>query len=372
MTNFDYIASTDFRTSLASDYSEMLKCAENQSWKSAQVLAGSIVECLLIDYLTSTTNPTRPAKDPLKMDLTDAISICKSEKVLSDRTADLCSVVRSYRNLIHPGRMVRLNEEPPNKTTCEIATALIDLIVSDISKTRRAAVGLTGQQVISKIMRDERCIPILSHLLVEVNEEQRTRILIDLLPSAYFEYREEDDSFDDTKDRLAQAYRVIFETANLDIKRKVTQKYVRLLKEEDGDLIEKYRKAFFRAPDLEFVDPQSYALVKEHILAGTPGVHTVESLRQLDGIGKFLADADCLKWFDPFMRTIASSVVKEHVKRKTKELFSSTICTTPISFDARLKARIGDWLKHYEVQKSEINMGIAQAFLDELLSMSPP
>src|SRR5438034_1233810 len=111
MATFDYITSKDFRESLESDYGEMRRCFEASSWKSTQVLAGSIVEALLADYLCSTTNANRPAKDPLKLDLGEAIAICLTENVLIQRTADLCSAVKSYRNLIHPGRMIRLGEQ---------------------------------------------------------------------------------------------------------------------------------------------------------------------------------------------------------------------------------------------------------------------
>ena len=372
MANFDYISSPDFRKSLISDHAEMRKCSETQSWKSAQVLAGSIVECLLIDYLVSTSNPARTQKDPLKMDLAEAITICRSEGVLSDRTADLCSVVRSYRNLIHPGRMVRLNEDPPNNTTCEIATALIDLIVADISKTRRAAVGLTAEQILSKIIRDPSCMTILIHLMSEVNDEQRLRLLLELIPSAYFEYVEDEYGFDDTKDRLSSAYRSIFDFSSDEIKRRLTQKYVRILKEDDGESVSKYRKAFFRAPDLEYIEPQSIAMVKEHLLASAPSIHTTDSLGLIVGIGEFLSDADCTKWFDPFMRTMASTIAKDHVKKRAKEVFIDTIWSTQPTVDLKLRARINDWLVHYKKLESVPNMELAKQLLDEVASISPP
>src|SRR5438477_9425008 len=124
MSSFDFITAPEFRQSLESDYSEMLECVKAHAWKSAQVMAGSIVEALLIDYLIAKGTGQGTAKDPLKMDLAEAIPVCKADKALSDRSADLSSVVRSYRNLIHPGRMVRLLEEPPNESSANIAVAL--------------------------------------------------------------------------------------------------------------------------------------------------------------------------------------------------------------------------------------------------------
>jgi hypothetical protein len=95
MARFDFISAPEFRHSLETDYQEMKRCFEIKAWKSTQMLAGSIVEALLIDYLSATKEPTRPARDPLKLDLSEAVQICRTEEVLSDRASDLCSVVRT-------------------------------------------------------------------------------------------------------------------------------------------------------------------------------------------------------------------------------------------------------------------------------------
>ena len=71
MARFDFITSVDFRRSLESDYGEMASCIEAGSWKAAHVLAGSIIEAVLIDYLIAETHVAR--KDALKMDLSSAI-----------------------------------------------------------------------------------------------------------------------------------------------------------------------------------------------------------------------------------------------------------------------------------------------------------
>jgi len=368
MPSFDYIISPEFRDSLTSDYAEMRRCADTESWKSAQVLCGSIVECLLIDYLTSTANPSRSTKDPLKMDMSEAISICKAEGAISERTADLCSVVRSYRNLIHPGRMVRLNEPPPSKTTCDIATALIDLIVTDIAKTRRATVGLTAEQIVSKVQRDSSAITILSHLLLEVNDQQRERLLLELLPKAYLGYAPEEDSFDDTHARLASAFRIVLDSSVEAIKQRVAQNFVRILKEDDGDSIARYRAAFFRAPDLEVIPQPMRAMVKEHLLGSVSGLHTIDTLRSVEGIGPFLEPADCMKWFDPYMRTLASSSAKDYVKTKCREILVDTSWYTTKDFDKALTSRLNDWLRHYEKLGLEQNIKLVKGLQEEVMA----
>jgi len=53
----------------------------------------------------------------LKMDFGEALNVCKEKKVILSKTAALSSVVKGYRNLIHPGRLIRLNETISNTPT---------------------------------------------------------------------------------------------------------------------------------------------------------------------------------------------------------------------------------------------------------------
>lgn len=369
MPNFDYITSTDFRIALSSDYDEMQRCAEAGAWKSAQVVAGSIVECLLVDYLTSTTNESRPNKDPLKVDLADAVAICKSEGVLSDRTADLCSVVRSYRNLIHPGRMVRLGEQPPSKTTCGIAIGLIELIVEEIAKKRRASVGLTAEQILSKIRRDAGCLPILKHLLSEVNESQRERLLLELIPSAYFDAlalasSDRFDYFDDECPRLAEAYRMILDVGPDGVKKKVAQEFVRVLREEDGDRVSAYRDAFFRASDLASITTDTNrAMVKEHLLGMVETTHTAMSLRVINGITAYLTKVDVNKWLDPLARTVVSQTAKDNIKQKARNEVVGAIFDTTSEVELQIIARLKNWIRTYEERQLGEAAEIAKGLL---------
>jgi len=305
------------------------------------------------------------------MDLAEAINICKEEKVISERTADLCSVIRSYRNLIHPGRMVRLNEALPNQNTCDIAIALIDLIVSEVSKTRRATAGLNGKQILSKVLRDANCLSILVHLMSEVNDEQRLLLLLQLFPQAYSEYQGIDE-LDLTKERISASFRSVFDSSPIEIKKRVAQQYVKILKEEDGDSIDSYKNAFFRGSDLEFIDESSSKMVREHLLASAPLSHNMTSISSLAGVGRFLEESDCRQWFDPFMRTLVSSTIKSHVKKAIREAFLEEIFYTKHEIDLKLQTRIKDWIRHYNKNESPANAAIAQELLDEVMAFTPP
>ncbi len=336
MTSFDFITSKDFRESLEADYNEMRSCVEAQAWKSVQVLAGSIVEALLIDYLSSTKNPDRKNnKDPLKLDLAEAIAICREEKVLSERAADLCSVVKSYRNLIHPGRMLRLNEQAPNIGSATVAQALIDMITDDLVKTLRASVGLTSEQILSKIERDANSLTILRHLLAEVLEPQKERLLLELIPSAHQKACDAaaavpfgEEEFTDLANRFESAYRIILDTVSTDTRKRVASEFVRVLKEEDGGRVLEYGNAFFRPTDLVYLSSPNIAMVREHIIGNAPTYHNRATANRIKGLAPHLDESQIAKWLDPFVRAIVSANINDSIRQAVRTILIDDVAQT--------------------------------------------
>ncbi|HYT42010.1 MAG TPA: hypothetical protein VEP90_06670, partial [Methylomirabilota bacterium] len=135
MATFDFINGEEFRISLERDYQELNSAMQAKAWKTVHVLSGSIIEAILIDYLVTSEYQKKSSSDPLKMTLAQAISACRQENVLSEKTEHLSHVVRTYRNLIHPGRSVRLGETA-NEQGAIIAHALIEIIVEEIAANK--------------------------------------------------------------------------------------------------------------------------------------------------------------------------------------------------------------------------------------------
>ena len=361
MQNFDYIELADFRSALQSDYAEMQNCAETQAWKSAQVLAGSIVECLLVDYLASQYKEKKEGKDPLKMDLGEAISACKASGALTERTADLCAVVRSYRNLIHPGRMVRLGEKSPNKASCSIAVSLIDMIVDDIARTRRGVVGLTGEQILSKIRRDDQVRPILKHLLEDVREQQRLRLVTELIPGAYgVLFSDEAEA-----DRLSASYRIVFNSLPDALKTEAVDRFAIMLREQDGDTIATYRSAFFSGFDIEYLSPQYLPIVKEHLLNCMRPTISFGNIRAITGLGKFLSVGEAVKWVGPIVNTILSSAAPDRLKERVRDMAISSTAGTSTEFDAAVYTRLDGWISKYEAEGNLRNVQILRSLRDD-------
>lgn len=372
-TVFDFITAREFRQSLERDYAEMRACFTAQAWKSVQVLAGSIVESLLIDYLSSTTNVGRPQKDPLRLDLAEAITVCRTEKAISERTADLCSVIRSYRNLIHPGRAIRLAEPQASEKSAQIAVSVVDLIVDDIAHARRASVGLTAEQVVSKVRRDENCLAILQHLVKEVSERQQERLLLELIPEAYFLLYPAEEPWDQAElERLEGAYRVVFDTVSDDIRRKAVAEFVRVLREEDGNRVNVYTNSFFKPADIKYVAANHAAMVRQHLLSLVPSTHNMKTLQFVEGIAEYLEPSDIQAWLDPFVRTLLSAQVQASVKANVRSHLLAATMWTKAESDKAIDSRLNDWVRHLEKNSSTEQVAAIRSLKEEIESMRLP
>lgn len=370
-TVFDFITIREFRESLERDYAEMRACFAAKAWKCTQVVAGSIVESLLVDYLSSTTNPKRPQKDPFRLDLAEAIALCRDEKAISDRTADLCSVIRSYRNLIHSGRAIRLAEPRPSEKSAQIAVSVVDLIVEDIAHARQATVGLTAEQVLSKIRRDENCLAILQHLVKEVPVRQQERLLVELIPEAYLSLHPAEEPWDQAPlDRLEGAYRVVFDIAPEDIRRKALAEFVRVLREEDGNKVTVYTNSFFRPADIKYITENHVAMVRQHLLSLVPATHSAMTLKYVDGLAEYLDTSDIQAWLDPFVRTLISVQISPSIKSTVKShLLAATMAMSKASSMA-VDNRLNDWVRHLEKNSSADQVATIRSLKEDIESMS--
>lgn len=334
------ITGEGLRESLEKDFLELERSNLAGNWKSVHVLAGSIVEALLVDTLLSL--PGWSGKNPLEMQLAEIITNCKQEKIMSDRAADLCSVLRSYRNLIHPGRLVRLKEALPDETSAAVALALVKMIVDEVAQKRRTVVGLTADQVISKIVRDHNANSILKHLLNEVSEKQRRRLLLDLLPAEY-DRACEDLSGDES--RLEVAFRTIFDSSDDSVKKDAAAAAVAVIREADGDSVERYIKAFFIASDLEFVLEKDRPMVVDHLLTISASSKQLMHQKVIDiwsGLFAYLTEDTVGKWVNEYVRCIVYSR-DNTVRANARTAFTWEACSLKDILQIRLDQHLSSW-----------------------------
>ncbi len=134
VTELLFISDIELRDSIRMDISTAEEAFRNGAWKASTVLAGSAIEALLLWRLKQ-EDPNKITIDANKldgMDLHHLIEASKAIGIIKPETYTLALLAKGFRNLIHPGRSIRLGERC-NKGTAYTALAALEHIVNDLS-----------------------------------------------------------------------------------------------------------------------------------------------------------------------------------------------------------------------------------------------
>jgi len=147
-----FIADAELRESIRLDISAAHRDASNGGWKGATVLAGSAAEALLLwaikdaeqitpGSISSAISALRSSGDfkpgqpkssaPKNWSFDELIEVAHKLKKISCRTKTQAELCKDFRNLIHPGRTVRLGQVCDRGTALS-ALAAVELIARDI------------------------------------------------------------------------------------------------------------------------------------------------------------------------------------------------------------------------------------------------
>jgi hypothetical protein len=91
MADFNFIVTPELRQCLDSDYRELQACLKAEAWKAVHVLAGSIIEAVLIDALAGEQGVDKSKLD--SMEFFKLIGLARDKGILSDEAVDLSSPV---------------------------------------------------------------------------------------------------------------------------------------------------------------------------------------------------------------------------------------------------------------------------------------
>jgi len=278
--SFDFVSDNEFRAILDSDYGEMRSALENTNYKTVHVLAGSVVEALLVDYLTllSENDTSLNPQQILKWSLGELVDAALTRGAISQQVHDLSSVVRDYRNLIHPGRVVRLGQKV-SQDSADIAAAVTHMVISAIGDARKDSLGMTAQQVLTKIETDPSVMPILGRLLRGLSTTELNTLLLDALPTEFLkgayagpDHKDWGDAdqeravFERTQAYLEECYHQAFREANEQTQRSAMLNLVEIVKMESVYTVHPYEDAFLRGPYLGLLEDADRLLLVEHLL----------------------------------------------------------------------------------------------------------
>jgi hypothetical protein len=286
MAAFDFIVASDFRASLERDAEELVRCMKAGAWKSAHILAASLIQATLVDYLAYAG---AGSEDELgRLSLNRLLDLCRTQQALSPRTVELAGFLRLPSDFLSPNSRVRL-ETPTDETGARIAQALLEIVINEVSRHRREMFQFSAEQVVSKIQSDSSAVAILDHLLRKLGRAELEKLLLDLLPKAYFETAKSGEpNTADALKRFELCFRLAFDSAPVELKRMVAARFLSILENESEYIIRSYQSCFFRASDLQFLDDEGRAIVKAHFLANLAKEVTLPLLNASAGMAEFL------------------------------------------------------------------------------------
>lgn len=291
-------------------------------------MAGSIVEAVLLDYLIASGYQNRLPEDLLKLDLHKAIDACLAEGVLTSKTAQLSVVIKDYRNLIHPGRSVRLSETV-DENSAKVAQALVEMIVAEVAKKKSEKYGNTAEQLASKIVVDPSAVGILNHLLEGMKEQEIERLVLKVIPDEYFFLLNQAPSPEASLAALRQCYHAVLRRASFETKKKVSAKHVKVLKEEGEAKVVAYIDAFVRSIDLITAEYVEREIIKDHLLSRLGRGVTEPLLEALEGIGQFLENDDLPLFLWPLTSAYALGKDERLAQKAKDRLFGERFAMNP-------------------------------------------
>lgn len=330
MALFDFISDEDFRNSLENDYKEIEKCLKTEAWKAVYVLSGSIIEALLLDYLTATEYEKRSKHKLRELTLQDMINVCEQEKVLSRRAAGISHAIRDYRNLIHPQKVKRL-EEKIDGEGATVAQALVKMVINDVAQRKSERIGLTAEQLITKVKNDSTVLPILDHIIKNMGGYERRKFLLDVAPKTYLQYQtkindlEEDEDFEyaNASNNLRICFQTVFENSTDEIKSEAAKEFTRVIKEENEKIVEMYEEDLFKSTYLKYFSLEDRKLFKKHFLSRFNSAKVNHRIIEaLDGIEQFLEPNDIFDYvYGLTWAMLFRDISSEDIRKKLLEAF---------------------------------------------------
>jgi hypothetical protein len=132
-----FIKDKVLRDSIRLDLSSAYRSFDDGEWKPATVMAGAVTEALLLwsvqknkrEVAGLTSTPKGP---PEKWDLSQLADVAERAGLIKKTTWTQVDLMRNYRNLIHPGKALRLSETC-TRGTAHAALAAADKVIEELS-----------------------------------------------------------------------------------------------------------------------------------------------------------------------------------------------------------------------------------------------
>lgn len=173
---FEFVNDETFQIILERDYEEVQKCLETKSSKSILVLSGSIVEALLSDYFIDNLPFGQTQATILSATLFELLDFAEAARIITKSEKNLATVIKEYRNLIHPGREVRKNEQFDFETA-QLAFQILNLLIRKIQRKYIEKYVYTSEGILNSLNEDWNYNSIYSTVITKLSNLEKNNLI---------------------------------------------------------------------------------------------------------------------------------------------------------------------------------------------------
>lgn len=148
---FDHISNQKVRERSSQDFAELKKCIRSKTWKAAILLAGSLIESVLYDAISSSF-PNELSNEN-NITLFNLLRWAKSCGIINEGVFRFADQIRNYRNLIHPNVYLRDDMEVSENVTTISFNVLLE-IIRLTKKHNKESQEKNTKNVIMRIIKD--------------------------------------------------------------------------------------------------------------------------------------------------------------------------------------------------------------------------
>ena len=292
---FDTVRDRGLRRALESDYRELQLALLNGLSKASLVLAGGIVEAVLVDFLLVVGYRSTRGTDPTDMQLAELIRAGTDEGALSQETASLCHVLKQYRNLIHPGRLAREGESV-DLSQAEVAEKLVQRVVTDVGRRASARPEWAADHVLEAVTIACGDPAVIDRKLTALSASELERLLVAVIPDCFAERLPgadpEDEDYANFIAVCDMTYRAAAERASGSVRAEAARRLLRDLENDSEDAAADWLGVFFSAALLEDLDGEERAALLSYVLQVTGSPYADSPPVSLQGVGPYLAPTE--------------------------------------------------------------------------------
>jgi len=114
---------------LKPDFKELEKCFDGKIYKSCLILCGSIMEAILLDWISEIEKKDYYALNQ-DINLVTMINTLKSKKYINSKLSDKAHQIRMTRNIIHPKRYLQSREKISDEMCRKVIDGLKEILIA--------------------------------------------------------------------------------------------------------------------------------------------------------------------------------------------------------------------------------------------------